>query len=156
MYDARPLPERYAEWRNGDDGRTIAADIKTRAQALFDRGFRHYGIAALFEAARYDRSLKVGPDAEGWKLNNNWRSFLARELMATYSQLEGFFEVRETTGWDGELEESVIAPPKDRQGTAKLWRCVECGTPSTAVRTGVSPTMAVGRCAVCRKEMAFR
>lgn len=85
----------YRAWLRTEDGGTISRHIRDRAKALVDRGFTHYGIAALFEAARFDRDLDVGPDVEGWKLNNNHRSRLARDLMAKYPELAGFFETRE-------------------------------------------------------------
>ena len=89
------LQERYDEWRASDDGREVYAAVRDAAIRLRNRGFRHYGIAALFEAARYTRALRVGPDAEGFKMNNNWRSRLARELMDHEPELAGFFELRE-------------------------------------------------------------
>lgn len=89
------LQERYEEWRLSSHGKAVIAAVTEAALRLRRRGFAHYGIAALFEAARYTYALRVGPDAEGFKLNNNWRSRLARDLMAEYPELEGFFELRE-------------------------------------------------------------
>jgi len=89
------LQDRYAEWRSTPDGEEVVEAIRQAALRLRARGFSHYGIAALYEAARYTRALRVGPDAEGFKLNNNWRSRIARELMAQDSSLAGFFEVRD-------------------------------------------------------------
>jgi len=92
--DPRPIQEKYEEWRETSDGEVVYEAVKAAAFRLVARGFRHYGIAALFEAARYTHSLKVGPDAEGFKVNNNWRSRMARELMETEPGLDGFFELR--------------------------------------------------------------
>lgn len=89
------LQERYKEWRATSDGETVVAAVTEAALRLHRRGFKHYGIAALFEAARYTYALRVGPDAEGFKLNNNWRSRLARDLMVEHPELDGFFELRE-------------------------------------------------------------
>lgn len=91
----KTLGERYEEWRRTSDGETVVRAIEEAAMRLRARGFSHYGIAALYEAARYTRALRVGPDAEGFKLNNNWKSRIARELMETNESLRGFFEVRE-------------------------------------------------------------
>jgi hypothetical protein len=91
------LQQRYEEWRATPDGQTVYQAVHDAALRLRRRGFRHYGIAALFEAARYTYSLRVGPDAEGFKLNNNWRSRLARELMDDEPDLAGFFELRGLT-----------------------------------------------------------
>lgn len=84
MTDEGTIDAAYRAWLATADGATIAKSIRDRAFAMKDRGFDHYGIAALFEAARFDRDLDVGPDADGWKLNNNFRSRLARDLMTKY------------------------------------------------------------------------
>ena len=84
-------------------GREIdaAADVRSewsvrdRALALRDRGVRRYGIAGLFEAARYARTHSLGRDDEGFALNNSYRSRLARRLMADHPELDGMFETRE-------------------------------------------------------------
>lgn len=94
---ARPEPVtlegRFREWLATEDGLAVYRNVRDRAFALLDRGVRHYGIAALVEAARYDRTLHVG-DAEPWRINNSYRSYLARQLMADYPALDGFFETR--------------------------------------------------------------
>lgn len=89
------LQQRYEMWRETPDGRTVVAAVRDAALRLRGRGFRHYGVAALFEAARYTYALRVGPDADGFRLNNNWRSRLARDLMAEHPELAGMFELRE-------------------------------------------------------------
>lgn len=89
------LQERYAAWRLSPNGVAVIAAVRDAALRLRRRGFKHYGIAALFEAARYTYALRVGPDAEGFKLNNNWRSRLARDLMREEPELADFFELRE-------------------------------------------------------------
>lgn len=90
------LDQQYAEWRATADGATVYNAVHAAALRLRRRGFHHYGIAALFEAARYDEALRVGPDGQGFKLNNNWRSRMARELGAD-PELAGFFTMRELT-----------------------------------------------------------
>lgn len=65
--------------------------LKRRALALKDRGVKHYGIAALFEVLRFSALVTTG---EEWKLNNSYRAFFARRLMADVPELEGFFETR--------------------------------------------------------------
>jgi len=88
------LQSRYEAWRRTPDGQKIVAAVTEAALALRRRGFTHYGIAALFEAARYTYALAVGPDADGWRLNNSWRSRLARDLMREAPELDGMFETR--------------------------------------------------------------
>ena len=93
--DRRSLQTRYAEWRASADGEAVYLNVRERALALRRRGWRHFGIGALWEAARYDWALRVGPDATGVKVNNDYRSRMARELMEQEPTLAGFFETRE-------------------------------------------------------------
>lgn len=88
------LQQRYLEWRASEDGRVIFDEVRYRANQLWIAGWRHFGIASIWEAIRYDRAVRVGPNA-GFKLNNDFRSRMAREVMAAYPHLQGFFETRE-------------------------------------------------------------
>ncbi len=90
------IQERFEEWLETDDGRFVHAYVRTQALMLWRRGWMHYGIAALWEAARFSRDVQVGPNG-GFKLNNNFRSRLARRLMAEVPELDGFFEIRRLT-----------------------------------------------------------
>jgi len=89
------LQERFEEWLATEDGQAVYAHVRDRALRLRERGWTHFGIGALWEAARYDRALQVGPDAHGWKVNNDYRSRMARRLMEDEPRLRGFFETRE-------------------------------------------------------------
>lgn len=88
------LQEQFDAWLESPDGRRVYREVANRSLTLRSRGWKHFGIAAICEAIRYDWSVQVGPDAEGWKVNNNYRAFMARRVMADYPQLEGFFETR--------------------------------------------------------------
>lgn len=57
------------------------------------RGFRHYGIGALWERMRWHFQIERGMDEE-FKLNNNFRSRYARKIIAEHPELEDFFELR--------------------------------------------------------------
>lgn len=85
----------YEEWRATDDGREVVAAIRARALDLRRRGWSHYGIKALGEVVRFDQAIRVGPDAEGYRVNNSHLSRLARDLMAEEAELRDFFEVRD-------------------------------------------------------------
>lgn len=102
------LDAAFREWLATEDGRAILADVRARALSLRRSGWRHFGIGALWEAVRYDRALQVGPDAEGWRCNNSWRSRVARLLMSEEPELVGFFETRELRG--GEPEPLHLPP----------------------------------------------
>ena len=86
--------KRYRRWRESKAGRRAYAEVVNRALALHGRGVRHFGMQAILEAIRYDWTIRLGPDAEGFKLNNTYVPFLSREVMAEYPVLDGFFEVR--------------------------------------------------------------
>lgn len=104
------LDAAFQEWLATEDGRVILEAVRRRAIDLRRRGFSHFGIGALWESARYDRALHVGPDAEGFRINNNYRSRAARLLMKEEPALVGFFETRELRGGEPEAE----APPACR------------------------------------------
>jgi len=88
------IQERYREWRGTDDGDTVFREVVDRATRLQARGWRHYSHKAIIETIRYDRAIHVGPDG-GFKVNDHYSSRIAREVMAKYPHLAGFFEVRE-------------------------------------------------------------
>lgn len=88
------LQEQFEEWLDTDDGVTVYEEVIRRARALRGRGFRHFGIKALWEAIRYDRAIQLGPNA-GFKINNNFHSRMARLVMDRCPDLADFFETRE-------------------------------------------------------------
>lgn len=88
------IQQRFEAWLATPDGQAVYEDVVRRAYRLRDRGYRHFGVHALWEAARYDRSLQVGPEG-GFKLNDHFTSRMARRIMADHPELEGFFEIRE-------------------------------------------------------------
>lgn len=104
-----PLDLRYADWRATGDGEAVVGYVRERALRLRERGWRHFGIAALVEAARYDRALDIGPDKDGVRVNNSYRAFIARELMED-ERLAGFFEVRRSVA-----DAVLVASPPDYQ-----------------------------------------
>jgi len=78
--------------------RAIEAEVIARARRLKACGWHSYGIAAIFEAIRFDRGLALGPSPDEWKCNNSHRAGLARRIMREHSDLAGFFSTREQTG----------------------------------------------------------
>ena len=57
------------------------------------RGFKHYGIGALWERMRWHFQIERDME-EDFKLNNNYRSRYVRKIIAQYPDLEDFFELR--------------------------------------------------------------
>ena len=52
------------------------------------------GMGMLFEVLRWNAGLRTTGDADGLKLNNNYRSRYARIIQANEPDLVGFFETR--------------------------------------------------------------
>lgn len=71
----------------------VFSRLRSMALALKARGFKRYGLRALWEAMRYDASVQTGEDP--YKLNNNLAPLMARKLMAEEPSLAGFFETRQ-------------------------------------------------------------
>lgn len=88
------IDESYKVWRATPAGQTVYRESVRRAHQLRMRGLHHYGIGAIVESIRFDNSVRIGADPEGYKVNNNYRALLAREIMATQPELDGFFELR--------------------------------------------------------------
>lgn len=65
------------------------------ARARRDAGYPHGSINQLFEVLRWERDLLVHT-TDGLKLNNNYRAYYARKLMAVHPDLSGFFHTRVT------------------------------------------------------------
>jgi hypothetical protein len=63
---------------------------------------RRFGIGAIWESIRYDFTLRLSGD-DMFRLNNNHRAFLAREIMRNEVDLAGFFELRDAAA-DGVIE----------------------------------------------------
>ena len=88
--------EAFKEWVHTDLGREIMRKVIAIAVVLADDGWKHYGIAHIIDRIRWSHDLKHGPDADGFKINNNWRSRIARyAMMKRPDKLAGFFRVRE-------------------------------------------------------------
>lgn len=85
----------FERWLATPHGQYIASETVKRARRLRSRGFTRYGIGAIAESIRFDASLAVGTDEDGFKVNNNYRSRLARKVMDENPDLAGFFETRQ-------------------------------------------------------------
>ena len=89
------LDERFEEWIQTVHGKAVFHEAAARARRLLAQGHKHYGIKAICEVIRYERAEAMGPDAEGYVVNNSDSSRLARRIMAIYPELQGFFETRD-------------------------------------------------------------
>lgn len=83
--------ERFKAWlaRNSD----IIEVYKKFAMQVKSAGYSRYGIAAITERVRWHYQFERDVH-EDFKINNNYRSRMARLLMEQYPELDGFFEIR--------------------------------------------------------------
>lgn len=67
------------------------------------KGIQRWSADAVFHVLRWETALTTGD--LGLKINNNYSSLMARDLLALYPELEGFFEtrVRKARGMQGQL-----------------------------------------------------
>jgi len=71
----------------------VYKELRRLSLEMVKRGHKHYGIAGLFEVLRWQRAMSTSMQ-DGFKLNNNHKSFYSRMLMSNESTLEGFFRLR--------------------------------------------------------------
>lgn len=93
VFDRSKYRADFAAWLMANQPIWLAFCAK--ADALWDRGRRHYGARALVEVLRYESSLR---EAGGmFKINGNYIPDLARLYMETHGR-DGFFETRVMPG----------------------------------------------------------
>lgn len=85
------LQAAYEVWRRQNPH--IYAAFKRSALALKTAGRKRYGAKAIAEHMRYHQAMQSQGDP--WKINNNFVSRMARELLAEMpEEFEGFLELR--------------------------------------------------------------
>ena len=94
---------RYLDWRATSNGEEVYTEACLIALNMASRGFKHYSMQMIVYVIRHHRHLKSGPSDDGWKVNNNYTSYLAREIMTAKDLPENFFETR---------EEAIIQEPQ--------------------------------------------
>lgn len=94
----QPKPNLAQQFRKFDEENPqVFERLMEMALALLRQGHRQYSMRGLFEVLRWEYALKT-VDMSGFKLNNSYTSFYARELMLAEPRLHGFFELR-TLRW---------------------------------------------------------
>jgi len=88
------LPPWFLAWVHTDTGREIAGKFIKVAAAIHNRGFKHYSHWAIGNKLRWHFDMKAGPDASGYKINNNVLAYLARFAEIREPKLKGFFRLR--------------------------------------------------------------
>lgn len=95
LFDAFEHPHRVAYDKFVEANPWVLPRLAHLARGMKNHGLRHYGIAPLVEVLRYEYHMTNDPSSE-WKINNNYRAFLARDLMRLYPELDGFFDTRKS------------------------------------------------------------
>ena len=89
------LGERTSEFLKYHDANpSIWKAFERKTFEAMQRGFRNYGVGAIFELLRWESG--VSADGDEFKLNNNWRAYYARLFEAKYPQHKGFFRNRKS------------------------------------------------------------
>ena len=76
-----------------------------KARELRAAGHRHYSIKGLYEALRFEYSLRT--KGEPVKLNNNYTAHYSRLIMAMEPDLKGFFSTREMPSRGAQTDEAA-------------------------------------------------
>lgn len=105
LFDLGERTSEFLQYHNENPQIWKAFEAKTK-QAI-ERGFRHYGPAAIFELLRWETGVSSN-GADGFKLNNTWTPYYARLFEATHPQHRGFFRKRESKA-DREISLGVQA-----------------------------------------------
>lgn len=77
---------------HADNPRVYTTLVRLAREWVAQFGSHKLGIATLYERARWEISLATN-DAD-FKLNNNFRAYYARLIMAQERDLEGLFDLR--------------------------------------------------------------
>ena len=75
----------------------VYRELVRHARLWRSHGHAKLGIATLFEKLRWEWHVNGLEDADGYKLNNNYRALYARKIMNEQPDLDGLFEIRERT-----------------------------------------------------------
>ena len=78
-----------------EDNPQVFALFERFALQMVERGKR-FGIGQLAERVRWEVAMSWDKDDQGFRINNNYRAYLARELIKRHPQIEPFIEMRKT------------------------------------------------------------
>jgi len=88
--------ERCLQWMRffkfHDENPHVYKEFERRALLLINKGRRHFGAKAIFEAMRFDWAATTTD--EEFKLNNNYTAYYARMFEDKHPDYVGFFEMR--------------------------------------------------------------
>ena len=90
-----PLETRYHEWI---DRNPRAFDLFLRFAREALRSNRPFGVKALAERVRWETRVRWSRDPSGFKWNNSFTAYLARDLVGVEPALGGLIETRRVHG----------------------------------------------------------
>lgn len=90
-----PLADQFARYHKANP--KVYNRLVEMARELKAMGVQQYGLAALWEALRYESLTTQKTDGMPFKLSNNHRAYYARLIHDQESDLAGFFRLREVT-----------------------------------------------------------
>lgn len=90
VFDRSKYRDDFADWLL--ENQHIWQAFALKADAIWNRGRRHYSARTIVEVLRHESNLaEVGGE---WKINGNYVPDLARLYMDTFPDRAGLFEVR--------------------------------------------------------------
>jgi predicted GNAT superfamily acetyltransferase len=93
--DSRSLQARFEAFHR--DNPHVYAELVKLARRARGRGVARIGIKMLWEVLRWQLQIETyHPDADSFRLNNNFHSLYARLLMDENPELRDLFETRES------------------------------------------------------------
>lgn len=86
-----PIDVKWQQWRD-ENPRVYPLFQHFAAQAV--RKGRRFGIGALTERVRWEVRMRWGKDEQGFKINNNYRAYIARDLAKDMPGVAPLIETR--------------------------------------------------------------
>lgn len=94
LTDNEDLEAKFWEWFHANPG--LFDEIIRRSEQIKAMGRGRISMKGLFESIRYSHLTgEIHADADGWSLNNNYTSLMARLLRIRRPDLGELFETRE-------------------------------------------------------------
>ena len=91
---AKPLSKLAIQWEKcKKKNPSLINDLAQLALELKSYGHTRYSMDGLFHILRWES--RTSTSDMGLKINNNYTSFAARDVMDQYPDLKGFFQLRE-------------------------------------------------------------
>lgn len=85
------IEESYRVWL-GENPEVFILYEQFAKQAAETR--RKFSISLLTERIRWEAVMTWGPDRDGFKVNNNFLAYIARDLVALHPDLQGYLTMR--------------------------------------------------------------